>query len=201
MSEQLYIIPIVLLLPLTGCMLVLQVNPYHALVIRGIFGAIAALVYVLFGAADVALTEALVGTMLSITLYAVAVRSSLSLRVGAIEDQLKAHTARELLSVLRATFSKHHLRLEIVPYTNLLAMQAALRAKEIHCSYVLSEPGGSPSPPGGGSRYDIQTRVSRLYEIMQAEVPPTKAYLRYIDLANPDKSTEVPIPEAMEGKS
>ncbi|MGA1356975.1 MAG: hydrogenase subunit MbhD domain-containing protein [Prochlorothrix sp.] len=81
-SEQPYIFAIVALLPLTALMTVSQVNPYHALVIRGMLGAVAALVYALFGAADVALTEALVGTMLSITLYAVAVRSSLTLRLG-----------------------------------------------------------------------------------------------------------------------
>ena len=72
------------LLPIAAVMTVLQKNPYHALVVRGILGAIAALVYALLGAADVALTEALVGTMLAITLYAVAVRSSLVLKLGII---------------------------------------------------------------------------------------------------------------------
>ncbi|WP_448563778.1 DUF4040 domain-containing protein [Trichothermofontia sp.] len=76
---------IVALLPLSAGMVVVQVNPYHALVIRGILGAIAALVYALLGAADVALTEALVGTMLAITLYAVAVRSSLLMRLGIVQ--------------------------------------------------------------------------------------------------------------------
>ncbi len=82
MTNEPYVIAIVALLPLTAVMLVVQVNPYHALVMRGILGAIAALVYALLGAADVALTEALVGTMLSITLYAVAVRSSMTVRIG-----------------------------------------------------------------------------------------------------------------------
>ncbi len=82
MTDEFYLIAITALLPLTAVMLVLQVNPYQALVMRGILGAIAALVYALFGAADVALTEALVGTMLSITLYAVAVRSSMEMRLG-----------------------------------------------------------------------------------------------------------------------
>ena len=59
-----YIYAIVALLPLAAVMLTVQVNPYNALVIRGILGAIAALVYAVLGAADVALTEALVGTML-----------------------------------------------------------------------------------------------------------------------------------------
>ncbi|WLT40134.1 DUF4040 domain-containing protein [Synechocystis sp. B12] len=64
--------------------MVIQGNPYQALVMRGILGAVAALIYTLLGAADVALTEALVGTMLSVTLFAVAVRSSLVLRLGVI---------------------------------------------------------------------------------------------------------------------
>ncbi|MFK8183814.1 MAG: hydrogenase subunit MbhD domain-containing protein [Phormidesmis sp.] len=77
MSNDIVTIAIVALLPLTALLLVLQTNPYRALIVRGVLGAIAALVYALFGAADVALTEALVGTLLSMTLYAIAIRSSL----------------------------------------------------------------------------------------------------------------------------
>ncbi|WP_051039852.1 DUF4040 domain-containing protein [Synechococcus sp. PCC 7336] len=205
MTEDFYVIAIVALLPLTACMVVLQVNPYHALVIRGILGAVAALVYALFGAADVALTEALVGTMLSITLYAVAVRSSLSMRVGLLarESSAKsaplanaaaselAHPSEQLLSALRKTSNKYHMRLELVTYTNLQALQTALMAKEIHTIYVLSdydlseqsvawEPSQSP-PADGQPRHHIQTRVQRLYDIMQEELPATLASLTYID--------------------
>jgi putative multicomponent Na+:H+ antiporter subunit B len=88
MMDDSYIYAIVALLPLAAVMLTVQVNPYNALVIRGILGAIAALVYAVLGAADVALTEALVGTMLAITLYAVAVRSSLVMRIGVLKDEL-----------------------------------------------------------------------------------------------------------------
>ncbi|NES17456.1 MAG: DUF4040 domain-containing protein [Symploca sp. SIO3E6] len=137
MAEDLYVVAITALLPLTACMVVFQVNPYHALVIRGILGAVAALVYALFGAADVALTEALVGTMLSITLYAVAVRSSLTMRVGILESELSGESSEQLFSALRKTLSKYHLRLEKRPYTNAQALQAALSAKEIHT--ILSE--------------------------------------------------------------
>jgi len=90
MTDELYLIAITALLPLTALMVVLQVNPYQALVLRGILGAIAALTYALFGAADVALTEALVGTMLSITLYAVAVRSSMEMRLGWVQPSAPA---------------------------------------------------------------------------------------------------------------
>ena len=82
-----YIYIIIALLPLSACKLLFQTNPYNALIIRGILGAVAALVYVVLGAADVALTEALVGTMLSITLFAVAVRSSLIMRLGVLRDE------------------------------------------------------------------------------------------------------------------
>ena len=71
MSNEFVTIAIVALL------LVLQTNLYRALIIRGVLGAIAALTYALFGGADVALTEALVGTLLSMTLYAIAIRSTL----------------------------------------------------------------------------------------------------------------------------
>jgi putative multicomponent Na+:H+ antiporter subunit B len=80
-----YTYVIIALLPLAALMLVLEVNPYHALVIRAILGAVAALVYAVLGAADVALTEALVGTMLAITLYVIAVRSSLVMRLGILK--------------------------------------------------------------------------------------------------------------------
>jgi putative multicomponent Na+:H+ antiporter subunit B len=82
-----YIYVIVALLPLTSLMLVFQVNPYHALVMRAIVGAVAALVDVVLGAPDVALTEALVGTMLSIALYVIAVRSSLVMKLGILKDR------------------------------------------------------------------------------------------------------------------
>ncbi|NEP15096.1 MAG: DUF4040 domain-containing protein [Symploca sp. SIO1A3] len=241
MSEDLYIIAITALLPLTACMVVLQVNPYHALVIRGIFGAVAALVYALFGAADVGLTEALVGTMLSITLYAVAVRSSLTMRVGVLESELNPepservrekkvgemskktlrqgdkemqrmeitteisltppesnHPSEELLSALRKTLSKYHLRLEQISYTNPQALQTALTAKEIHTTlseqWIAWESLPLPSTDDG-SLYHIQTRIPRLYEIMQSELPSTLASLTYVNsetLSQPQINHSIP---------
>ena len=78
LSSEMLTVAIVALMPLTALLLVMQSNPYRALIVRGVLGAIAALTYALFGAADVALTEALVGTLLSMTLYAIAIRSCLS---------------------------------------------------------------------------------------------------------------------------
>ena len=222
MTEDFYIVAIAALLPLTACMLVFQVNPYHALVIRGILGAIAALVYALFGAADVALTEALVGTMLSITLYAVAVRSSLIMRVGVLGDpsnetpeadavstETPAHTSpsEQLLSAIRKMLRKHHMRLELVTYSNLQALQTALTAKEIHTTCLSSEqqnPQEAPyfAPTDQQPLFHIQTRVQRLYDIMQVELPLTLTSLIYINsisLSQPDvNQSGLGIPVLME---
>ncbi|ASC69886.1 Na(+)/H(+) antiporter subunit B [Halomicronema hongdechloris C2206] len=186
MAEDMYMVAIVLLLPLTAGMLVTQTNPYHGLVIRGILGAVAALVYALFGAADVALTEALVGTMLSITLYAVAVRSSLSMRLGVLAPDASSHSGptveseawEPLLATLRTCLGRHHMRLELVPYPNLQALQSALKTKEVHtiCRVpVLESPWDSTAAP-----YDLETRVHRLYELLQAELSPSLARLSHV---------------------
>lgn len=200
MNEDFAAIAITALLPLTACMLVCQVNPYHALVIRGILGAVAALVYALFGAADVALTEALVGTMLSITLYAVAVRSSMSMRLGVLETSERKQVFAQLVSALRQPLSKYHLRLELVTYSNFQALQTALIAKEVHTTCVLSQRFAGESPPllttdDGQPLYQIQTRVQRLYHVMQAELSSTMASLIYVEPASLDLNADQPSDE------
>lgn len=170
MTEDFYVVAIVALLPLTASVLVFQVNPYHALVIRGILGAVAALVYALFGAADVALTEALVGTMLSITLYAVAVRSSLIMRVGVLaadaiavpkrgvvkngvanaEETPANHTtsnhpdpSEAIVSGLRTVLRRHHMRLELVTYQTPQELNTALKDKDVHATCIAWEDAAS----------------------------------------------------------
>ena len=225
-NDQLYIGAIVVLLPLTAILLVTQVNPYHALVVRGILGAIAALVYALFGAADVALTEALVGTLLSITLYAVAVRSSLSLRLGVLAPLLdqplpgrvpgpslderlglvksppdshsgesesaaagsmaeadRPHPLAPLLAPLRSAIAPHHLRLELVSYPNLQALEQALHTKEVHgiCGLLVPPlPGTVPLP------YRLQIRVPRLRDLLQAALSPSLAEVTGVVDLDPD---------------
>ncbi|MFM7732184.1 MAG: hydrogenase subunit MbhD domain-containing protein [Cyanobium sp.] len=65
----------------------------------------------LLGAADVALTEALVGTLLSTTLYAVALRSSMVLRLGCRDPQALPPA---LLDQLRRWLEPASLRLELL---------------------------------------------------------------------------------------
>ncbi|MEB3295885.1 MAG: DUF4040 domain-containing protein [Synechococcales bacterium] len=172
---DIYIYIITALLPLTAAMTIFQVNPYHALVIRGILGAIAALTYTVYGAADVALTEALVGTLLAITLYAIAVRSSLVLHLGIPQeafDQLKGKAIgnpnqsrlpelKALMQDLRQVFNQHYMTIDLFPYPSNEELQQALQNKEVHAICLRS----SVEPD-----YHITTRLPRLHEIMDKEL-------------------------------
>ncbi|MEA5604436.1 DUF4040 domain-containing protein [Nostoc sp. UHCC 0252] len=179
-----YIYIIIALLPLAACMLVFQVNPYHALVIRGILGAVAALVYTVLGAADVALTEALVGTMLAITLYAIAVRSSLVMRLGVLEDEaIKAdsnHPFVKLMDELRTIFGKRYMRLELVTYMNTQSLHQALMEKEVHAICAPTE----PSDQDEKQPYHTKTRIQRIYDIMQTELSSPETILDYVNTPN-----------------
>ncbi len=175
-----YLYIIIALMPLSACMLVFQVNPYHALVIRGILGAIAALVYAVLGAADVALTEALVGTMLAITLYAVAVRSSLIMRLGILKDRVTEEDFGELMNELKTILGKHHLSLELVTYADTEALQQGLMDKEVHGICIQ----GLRLPADGQQTYQTITRIKRLYEIMQADFSSPSMVLTYTSAAD-----------------
>lgn len=181
MIEDIYTIAILVLLPLTAGMLISQVNPYYALIIRGILGAVAALVYALFGAADVALTEALVGTMLSITLYAVAVRSSMSMRLGVLETENSDFPGYEtLITSLRSQLKAKHLRLEIVSFSQQDHLQAALANRDIHGALMeldaLSSNDVMPTPRC------LHIRVQRLYEILRASLSHELVNLSFADV-------------------
>jgi putative multicomponent Na+:H+ antiporter subunit B len=188
--NDLYVYVIIALLPLTACMVVFQVNPYHALIIRGILGAVAAMVYVVLGAADVALTEALVGTMLAITLYAVAVRSSLVMRLGVLQDPLteaddEPHFG-QLLDSLRTIFGKRYMRLEVVTYTNELALHRALMEKEVHATCVRTEHDDQDSSLYEDDKqlYHTATRVRRIYDIMKTELLSPSTTVTYVSLSD-----------------
>ncbi|MGF1488684.1 MAG: DUF4040 domain-containing protein [Prochloraceae cyanobacterium] len=177
MSDS-YIYVIIALLPLTSLMLVSQVNPYHALIIRAIVGEVAALVYALLGAVDVALTEALLGTMLTITLYAIAIRSSLVMRLGIVETSETDSENIELIPNLKKIINKYHLRLELVKYPNSQALERALIAKEVHATCSRSEALKSQS------ENHIAIRVRRLFEIIQSELTDPKTILTYVTVSD-----------------
>jgi putative multicomponent Na+:H+ antiporter subunit B len=183
-----YIYIIVALLPLTAVMLVRSQNPYHALVIRGILGAVAALVYAVLGAADVALTEALVGTMLAITLYAVAVRSSLVLRLGVEASKFQGDRCDRFWGLLwrelSGIFDTYYLRLELVTYPSSEALHQALRNQDIHAIAETTdrEPVVEATATEGIIQADpkpfiVTTRVRRIYELMQTDLALTSPRL------------------------
>jgi putative multicomponent Na+:H+ antiporter subunit B len=147
--NNLYLAPIVFLLPLSSLFVVLQVNPYNALVMRGILGAISALVYAILGSADVALTDALVGTMLSITLYAIAVRSSLRMRMGVVN----LPESDDTLQSIRDSLKRKFMRLEVVNFRDENDLSNSLQAKDIHSAYFAHEK-------------KLLTRIPKLHEIL-----------------------------------
>ncbi len=192
-----YVYAIVALLPLSACMLVVQTNPFHALIIRGILGAVAALVYALLGAPDVALTEALMGTLLAVTLSAVAVRSSMVMRLGFIEGEYAEGDlpAGKPIEDLRAVFAKRYMRLELVPYADESALNQAFKEREIHAIYV------QPKPVEHSDRtftttlekvtvYHTATRLKHLYEIMKEELPSETHVTYFNPLMSPLSSSE-----------
>lgn len=204
-----YVYAIAVLLPISASMLVLQANPYNALVLRGILGSISALIYTILGAPDVALTEALVGSFLATMLYAVAVRSSLVLRLGVVEDLAIAHELEEelskinlphgqqseelgtasaselvtkstddlhfkkLINALRNAFSKHYMRVELVPFGSISELEQALIDKNVHATLDNSQLQNSlvaeSEVDAENQAYQIKIRLQRLYEIMQGD--------------------------------
>ena len=212
-----YIYVITALLPLSALMLILQTNPYHALVVQGIVGAVAALVFAVLGAADVALTQALMGTLLAITLYAIAVRSSLVMRLGVLEEGTIAQSAlpkaietddeslpdgkalsvatwqecdhfEQLMNDMRSIFHKHYMRVEVVPYTNRQALHRALMEKEVHAACARREYDNQDLVASQDEPYHTTTRVRRLYDIMQAELSSPATSLTYVNA--PDSGEE-----------
>jgi putative multicomponent Na+:H+ antiporter subunit B len=101
-ADATLLLPAGLLLPLVAMLMLRQHDPWQALVLRGALGSLAALLYGLLGAADVALTEVLVGTLLSTALYAVAIRATRTFRLVCPGELALPEGRRELLQALLA---------------------------------------------------------------------------------------------------
>ncbi len=189
---DIYIYLIIALLPLTACMVIFQVNPYHALVIRGILGGVAAMLYAILGAADVALTEALVGTMLAITLYAIAVRSAMVMRVGVLTEELKQvdenilnegkaqQLFSQLMTDLQKVFRQYHMRIELISYKDMDDLDRALVEQEIHTTCIRQAPLEQDDRDQAEIQpYQTKTRIKRLYNIMKNELSSSPTILTH----------------------
>lgn len=165
--NDLYIYIIVALLPLSSLMLMLEANPYHALVIRGILGAVAVLTYVVLGAADVALTDALMGTMLAVTLYIIAVRSSLVMRLGILKSSTeeKDQDFVVLINNIREAIKEKYLRLELVYFDDQECLKAAFNNQEIHGICLENQ-----SLNNKQDKYEINIRIKKLNELITAKI-------------------------------
>lgn len=173
---------IVALLPFVSLILVIQKNPYHALVIRAILGAVATLVYAVLGGADVALTEAMVGTLLAVALYIIAVRSSQVMRFGVLcnrqineaNDINQEEGFTRVLVDIRDVVERYYLRLELIEYLDLAALQRAMSMKEVHGMCIHSKSVALP-----GRKYMISLRVARLFEIFSQELQASTVDLSF----------------------
>ncbi|MEM6614628.1 MAG: hydrogenase subunit MbhD domain-containing protein, partial [Cyanobacteria bacterium P01_C01_bin.72] len=158
---------------------------------RAILGAVAALVYATLGGADVALTEALVGTMLATTLYVVTVRSSLVMRLGVLNRQEIEQTDcfAEFLSSLKRGIAQHHLRLEIVDYDDSQALTTALMSQEVHAICQQPEKDDRQNEAAQNQQLDLNTaiRIRRLYDILQRELTSSPTTLEYVTVANSEE--------------
>ena len=106
------IFPFELLLPVLGILLIRSQSPINSLIYRSFLGSISALIYALVGAPDVALTEVMVGTLLSSLLYIVTIRSCYSIVL--IHD--KGFSVPDSLKLkLKTLFDELHLNIVYQP--------------------------------------------------------------------------------------
>lgn len=145
------------MLPITALVTVLQKRPFYALVSRGMMGAVAALVYAVMGAPDVALTEALMGTLLTILLYLIAVRSSMVVKVGwlaGIEKEAvhQGSGCDPLFEPILRCCRHHYLETEFIRFTDSSALEAAFDQGRIQAVFEPASSAwkkagfGEPSP-------------------------------------------------------
>lgn len=100
--------PLELLLPILGILLIQSDSPINSLIYRSFLGSIAALIYALVGAPDVALTEVMVGTLLSSLIYIVTIRACYSIVI--IVDK-NSPIDPDLKSCLKTVFEELHLKI------------------------------------------------------------------------------------------
>ena len=134
-TAELVLLPIELILPVLGVLLIRTESPIRGLIYRSFLGSIAALIYAVVGAPDVALTEVLVGTLLSAILYIITIRACYTIiiikRDGYI---LEKHLRDEIDSIF------HELHLQ-VKYENGYFSSQHVNYKQV---MSLSTMAGSP---------------------------------------------------------
>ena len=134
-SAELLLLPIELILPVLGVLLIRTESPIRGLIYRSFLGSLAALIYAVVGAPDVALTEVLVGTLLSAILYIITIRACYTIiiikRNGYILE-------KNLRNEIESIFQELHLQ---VKYENKTYESHHINYQEIMSSSTMT---GSP---------------------------------------------------------
>ena len=126
-SGTLLLLPIELILPVLGILLIRTESPIRGLIYRSFLGSIAALIYASVGAPDVALTEVLVGTLLSAILYIITIRACYTVLIVVPKDfnlsESMTCEIKELFNELhlQVKYLKKDLESEVSDYKSLLA--------------------------------------------------------------------------------
>jgi putative multicomponent Na+:H+ antiporter subunit B len=130
------LVGIAALLAVSALITVWQRRPAYALLARGMMGGIAALLYAVLGAPDVALTEALMGTFLVVLLYAITVRATLVIRVAVLGPPTDgAPSCDPAVEPIRRVCHRHHLEVEFRTMSDPSAVGDALAAGEVDAAF------------------------------------------------------------------
>jgi putative multicomponent Na+:H+ antiporter subunit B len=108
-TGELLLLPIELILPVLGVLLIKTESPIRGLIYRSFLGSIAALIYASVGAPDVALTEVLVGTLLSAILYIITIRACYTVLIIKPKD---FHVSDQNLVQISDMFNELHLQVK-----------------------------------------------------------------------------------------
>ena len=108
-TGELLLLPIELILPVLGVLLIKTESPIRGLIYRSFLGSIAALIYASVGAPDVALTEVLVGTLLSAILYIITIRACYTVLIIKPKD---FHISEKNLVQISDIFNELHLQVK-----------------------------------------------------------------------------------------
>ena len=108
-TAELLLLPIELILPVLGVLLIRTESPIRGLIYRSFLGSIAALIYAVVGAPDVALTEVLVGTLLSAILYIITIRACYTIIIIKRDGYILEKHLREEIEVI---FHELHLQVK-----------------------------------------------------------------------------------------
>ncbi len=108
-TAELLLFPIELILPVLGLLLIRTESPIRGLIYRSFLGSIAALIYAAVGAPDVALTEVLVGTLLSAILYIITIRACYTVLIVVPENFI---ISDQLCQQVSEIFNELHLQVK-----------------------------------------------------------------------------------------